>query len=55
MRLYEFTDPTKYLLHETDAADLVKQGKNIETADAGDEAARLLRKKSETKKLTDTL
>jgi len=53
MRLYEFTNPSEYLLPETDAADLLKQSNK--TADTTDIANRHLRKKPETKKLTDTL
>jgi hypothetical protein len=33
MRLYEFTDPSEYLLPETDAGDVLKPSKNIKTAD----------------------
>jgi hypothetical protein len=50
MRLYEFTNPTKYLPPGTDAADLLKQSKNIETADAADIADPHLKKRPETKK-----
>jgi hypothetical protein len=50
MRLYEFTNPTKYLLPEADTADLVEQSKNITTADAGGDAVRRLKKKTVTDK-----
>jgi hypothetical protein len=50
MRLYEFTDPSEYLLPETDAADLLKQSKNIETVDTTDNANPHLKKRPETKK-----
>jgi hypothetical protein len=50
MRLYEFTDPTKYLLPETDAADLVKQSKNIEAVDTTGNANPRSKKRPETKK-----
>ena len=33
MRLYEFTNPSHYLLLEARTANLVTQGKNIKTAD----------------------
>jgi hypothetical protein len=51
MRLYEFTNPTKYL-PEHDTADLAKQNNQIKTADADDDAVRRLKKKSEIKKPT---
>jgi hypothetical protein len=54
MHLYEFADPTKYILPETDPADPVKQSKNINTADKSDVDLHL-RKKPETKKPMDTL
>jgi hypothetical protein len=49
MRLYEFTDPTKYLLPEPKAADFVKQSKNITTADAPEMPDRHSRKRLEIK------
>ena len=55
MRLYEFTDPRQYLLPETDAADLVKQGENIRTVDTTDTAERRQTKKLGIRKPTDTL
>jgi hypothetical protein len=55
MRLHEFTNPTKYLLAEADAADPVKQTKSIETDDSADTANCLLNKKPETKKPSDIL
>ena len=55
MRLHEFTDPTKYLLPPSDAADLLKQSKNIATAASTNIADRQVRKKPETEKSTDTL
>jgi hypothetical protein len=55
MRLYEFTDPTKYLTPETDSADVLGQGKAIKEDDSSDIANRRLRKNPETKKLSDTL
>jgi hypothetical protein len=48
MRLYEFTDPTKYLQPETDVADLLKKTK---TADPDCH----LRKKLETEKPAETV
>jgi hypothetical protein len=55
MRLYEFTNPTNYLLAEADAANLLNQSKNIKAADTTKIADRHLRKKPDTKKPTDTL
>jgi hypothetical protein len=53
MRLYEFTNPSNYILPETDATDLVKQSKDIKTSDTTDIADRRLRKKPETKNPKD--
>jgi hypothetical protein len=55
MRLYEFTDPTKYLLLETNVTDTLKQSKNTRTADAADDASHHLKKKPSTKTLSDRL
>jgi hypothetical protein len=55
MRLYEFTDPTKYLFPETDAADLAKQRNNRKAADNIACANGHLRKKPDTKEPTETL
>jgi hypothetical protein len=49
MRLYEFTDPNRYLLPKTDAGDRLKQRKNIKTANTAD-TVRRLSEKLETKK-----
>ena len=49
MRLYEFTNPTKYLLPEIDAADLLKQSENFLIDDTTDDAKRHLKKKPESK------
>jgi hypothetical protein len=54
MRLYEFTDPAKYIPPKTDAADLAKQRKTITTADTTG-ANLLLRKETDARKLTRTL
>jgi hypothetical protein len=51
MRLYEFTDPHKYLLPETDAAEVLKQSNK--TADTRDNADRLSRQKPKTKHPTN--
>jgi hypothetical protein len=40
MRLYEFTDPSHYLLPETDAAKLLKLPKTVRSDDKADVAAR---------------
>ena len=50
MRLYEFTNPSEYLLPETDAADLVEQSKNVQTVDTTDNANPRSKKRPETKK-----
>jgi hypothetical protein len=50
MRLFEFTNPSQYLLPETDAADL---SNNMKKADAADPVHRLS-KKTDGKKPTDT-
>jgi hypothetical protein len=55
MRLYEFTNPSQYLLPETDTADLVNQSKKIKTGNTGDDIVRPLRQKTENEKTTDTL
>jgi hypothetical protein len=55
MRLYEFADPTKYFLPETDAADVLKQTENVWTSDKTVIADRNLRRKPSTKRLSDTL
>jgi len=55
MRLYEFTNPSHYLLPEAHAADLVKQSKNITADDTTNITNRHLRKKLETKKPTNTI
>jgi len=55
MRLYEFTNPSHYLLPEAHAADLLKQAENIKTADTTAEVVGRLRKKSETKMSTKML
>jgi hypothetical protein len=55
MRLYEFTNPSEYLLPETWAADFAKQTENILVDDTSDIADRHLRKKLETKKPTNTI
>jgi hypothetical protein len=54
MRLYEFTDPNKYLLPETRTADLVEQIRNVETDDKPD-TVRRRPKKLAIKRLTETL
>jgi len=50
MRLYEFTNPTRYLQPEAHAANLRNQSKNAKTADTTDIADRYLKKKPSTKK-----
>jgi len=45
MRLYEFTNPSQYLLPETPVADLGKQSNK--TADATDNANPRLKKRTE--------
>jgi hypothetical protein len=55
MRLYEFTDPTKYLLPESDAIDLLKIIGNLKTSDTADDAVRRLRKRPEAQKPSNTL
>jgi hypothetical protein len=55
MRLYEFADPTKYLLAEIDAAELLKLPETVRSDDKPDDSARRSRKKAEAEKLTDTL
>jgi hypothetical protein len=55
MRLYEFADPTKYNLPETDAADLLNQIRNTRSDDKPVNAARRSKTKADTKKATDTL
>jgi hypothetical protein len=55
MRLYEFTNPTKYLLPETNAADLHKPHEKARSDDTTDIANRHLKKKSSSERLSDTL
>jgi hypothetical protein len=55
MRLYEFTDPTKYLPSEPDAADLLKQTKNLGNDDPTDNTNLHLWRRTENKKTTDTI
>jgi hypothetical protein len=55
MRLYEFTEPTKYILPETDATDLVKRNDDSKAADTTNIAERHLREKPSTKRLSDRL
>jgi hypothetical protein len=54
MRLYEFTDPRRYLLPKNNAADLVKRSKNIKTADTND-TVRNTKEKPEIKNHKDIL
>jgi hypothetical protein len=51
MRLYEFTDPTKYFLRDVDAADPLEQGENVWTDDTAHDAARHQTGKLETKQI----
>jgi hypothetical protein len=55
MRLYEFTDPSEYLLPATDAVDLLKQTKNVWNDDIPDDASHHLGKGAETRNPTDKL
>lgn len=55
MRLYEFADPTKYLLPETDAEDLAEQTGFTRTTDKTEVVAPQLRKKPEANKHANTL
>jgi hypothetical protein len=54
MRLYEFTDPTKYLQPEAHTSDLVTQHDDSKAADTTDIANRHLRTQRDTKEPTDT-
>ena len=54
MRLYEFTDPTKYLLPGIGAAELLMLPETVRTDDKPDDAARRSKTRSETKKTTDS-
>ena len=57
MRLYEFTDPSEYLLPETDPAESPSRSKRNPPPDVSDETVPHSRPNPETKKikLLDTL
>jgi hypothetical protein len=55
MRLYEFTDPQKYLLPKGNARDLLRPTENVLANDEADDVAHQLRKKPSTKRRSDRL
>jgi hypothetical protein len=55
MRLYEFTDPTKYLLPEIGAAELLMLPETVLVEDTADDAVRRLRKRPEAQKPSNRL
>jgi hypothetical protein len=55
MRIYEFTNPSHYLLPETNATDVLKKMRDIKTTNATDDASHHLKKKPATKKPSDAL
>jgi hypothetical protein len=51
MRLYEFTDPSKYLFFETDAAESPSRSERNPPPDVSDETVRHSRPNPEAKKI----